>query len=86
MHAGLVFMSTTGFLMLLTAGEAWPFFFGSVPNPKPVGVNKDLSNKIREIHKGFGVWWALLIPAHISGVAFHYIQGERILMRMNPFI
>jgi cytochrome b561 len=86
LHAGLVFMSFTGFLMLLIAGEPWPFFLGSVPNPKPFGIKKELSNKIREIHKSFGVLWAWLVPAHILGVGFHVLQGERILRRMNPFI
>lgn len=79
-------MSTTGFLMLLFAGESWPFFVGSIKNPSPFGVDNALSDRIRELHKGFGVWWSLLVPAHILGAGFHVIRGERILQRMNPFI
>jgi len=86
LHAGLVFMSTTGFLMLLFAGQPWPFFVTSVPNPQPFGQDKDTSSRLFKAHKTFGSVWAWLVPLHIAGAGFHAVQGERIFRRMNPFI
>lgn len=62
-------------------------FFGLFTIPAlPVGVNKDMSHSIFELHETGGKILLILIALHIAGVIKHLVvDRDGILFRMLPF-
>lgn len=84
LYIGLTMMSFSGVAMAVASGRGLPFFFTTIQfSQKP---DPETAKSIYKNHKQFGYYFQFLVPIHIGGSAFHWVQGQRILARMNPFI
>lgn len=79
----MIGMPLLGWLVLSAAGKPTPFF--GLELPALLGVDKDLSHQLKEVHEFGGSLGYLLVAAHAGASLFHhYIQRDNTLQRMLP--
>jgi cytochrome b561 len=84
LYGGLLFLSTTGISMAYVSGKPIPFFFTTIA--ASTTPDQESAKLYYSWHKRVAYWWKFIIPLHIAGAGFHFVRGQRIFARMNPFV
>lgn len=85
LYALMVAMPLLGWLMLSASGKEIPFF--GIALPALLGENRDLADRLKEIHETVGEIGYYLVGLHVAAALFHhYIVRDRTLARMLPFL
>ena len=84
-HLGLyglmVAMPLAGWLALSAAGKPIPFF--GLELPALLGVDKELSHQIKEVHETVGTLGYVLVGLHaVAALAHHHLLKDNTLRRM----
>jgi cytochrome b561 len=84
MYVVLITQPIVGWLMSTAFG--FPVvYLGLVPLPQPVEADRDLAERLQQIHFTLAMLLAALFAAHLAGVLYHHlIQQDGVLRRMLP--
>ncbi len=83
LFAALIVLPVLGWLVLSAKGKPIPFF--GLELPALIGPNKDLAEKLEEIHANLGTLGYFLIGIHAAASLFHhYIVRDNSLRRILP--
>eukprot|EP01129_Flabellula_baltica_P003627 TRINITY_DN13380_c0_g1_i1.p1 TRINITY_DN13380_c0_g1~~TRINITY_DN13380_c0_g1_i1.p1 ORF type:complete len:232 (-),score=46.45 TRINITY_DN13380_c0_g1_i1:33-647(-) len=81
----MLFMPISGVVMGYYGGNGLPFFGYNIPGASPEEQNKKLAGQAYRNHKLVGYWGQFLVPLHVLGAGFHFVKGQKIFSRINPF-
>ena len=80
----LVLMPLIGWIMTSAYGAPISFF-GLFDMPNLVSKNEDLFKILQKLHKGGGIFMALLVIMHVGGALMHtFVKRDIVLWRMLP--
>jgi cytochrome b561 len=89
MYAAIIGMPVTGVSMGYFSGYGVPFFRWHLPGAPKEKADTPFYKSMRaysfKVHHYSGVALEFLIPLHISAAGFHFMKGQKIFARMNPF-
>lgn len=85
LYALMIAMPLLGWLTLSASGKEIPFF--GIALPALLGENRDLADRLKEIHETIGEIGYYLVGLHVAAALFHhYIARDGTLARMLPFL
>jgi len=83
LYALMLAMPILGWFLLSAAGKPVPFFGARLP--ALLAENKDLAERLKEVHETIGTIGYFLIGAHALAALFHhYVTRDNTLVRMLP--
>ena len=83
----MAFMPLSGIAMGYFGGKGLPFFFTTIPGATKEQKNPKIAKNAYKYHKQFGQFFEyVFVPLHIGAVGFHFLRGQNILTRINPFV
>jgi len=83
LYAAITILPISGVTMGYFGGKGLPFFnyhIKAASETKP-----EVAKKAFKIHKLTGQVFTYLVPLHIAGAGYHFVRGQAIFHRMNPF-
>jgi superoxide oxidase len=84
LYAAMIALPVLGVLMT-QAGDHTLAFLGAVQLPTFIGVDKDFSKELKEVHEVIGNVMIGLIVAHVAAAIWHHVkQKDDTLLRMLP--
>lgn len=81
----LLFLPLSGVAMGYFGGKGLPFFFTTIPGASQESKNGDVAKWSYMNHKKVGKVLQYLVPIHVGAVGYHFLHGQNILRRVNPF-
>jgi len=82
-YAAMIALPVLGVLMLQSGDKAITLL--GMPLPAFIGVDKDFSKVLKEVHETIGNIMIGLILAHVAAAAWHHrVQRDNTLLRMLP--
>lgn len=81
-------MPATGIAMGYYGGAGLPFFGYKIPGVPKADRNDDTKSIAKNsfmVHKRAGQAFEYLVPLHVAGATMHFLKGQRIFSRINPF-
>ena len=83
LYAAMIALPILGVLMLQTGDKAITLL--GMPLPSFIGVDKELSKALKEVHEAIGNVMIGLILAHVAAAVWHHgVQRDNTLLRMLP--
>ena len=83
LYGFMVIMPATGIAMGYYGGKGLPFFTTTLSGAKV--ANGQIAKNSFKIHKQLGTYGKYLIPLHVGASGFHWVRGQSIFTRINPF-
>lgn len=84
LYGFMMVMPASGIAMGYYGGKGLPFFGFHIPGAeKPVG---EIAKNAFKVHTQAGFAFEMLVPLHVAGAGVHFIQGHKVLSRMNPLV
>ena len=86
MYLVLLAQPIVGWLMSTAFG--FPVvYLGVMPLPAPVSEDRQLAERLQELHEALAIVLVLLFAAHIAGVLYHHlVRRDTVLSRMLPSV
>ncbi len=80
----MIGMPVAGWLVLSASGE--PILFFGLALPPLMGENRDVADRIEELHKAVGSFGYYLVGIHaLAALVHHYVMKDDTLRRMLPW-
>ena len=86
LYTGMIVLPVSGALMGYFGGKGLPFFFTTIPGASKENRKGSIAKNAYKLHKQVGNVFQYIIPIHIGAVGFHFMKGQNLLTRINPFI